>query len=433
MPPKKNAPLRRGWLLGALMAAASTDGAAPTEFRICPIGADFQAMDYGQTEPQTLRLSAEDAAAIVAEWSARARDMQIDHNHASLDATPADKVPPAAGWIAGIEAREDGLYAVNVTWADGIGEMIERREARYFSPVFLHTKAGDVKALANIALTNDPAMFGLQALVASARETPAAPVRAARDLRRSALAGMSFADIGRAISEALSQRFGYGAWCCEIYDSSAVFEINGHTFEVTYSLVGDSVELGAEATEVKRTYTPVTGGMKMIAVLKALGLPENAPEADALSAVTKTQAAERELLALTAKPTVPEALAAVKGALANVEESGKLATKCAELEAQIESVALASEIKRGQDEGKLVPATIEWAKSLNSKALGAFLEKAPRIISANSPKQPKDEPSALSVAWEEMSVEQRHRLANDNPEAFRAAYAARKNPPRVTR
>lgn len=99
------------------------------------------------------------------------RKLAIDYEHQSFEAlnTRSDGLRPAAGWIGGLEVRDDGLWAVNVTWTERARTLLGSGEYRYFSPVILWTDEDrtDVAALGPVALTNDPAMHGVTALAAS--------------------------------------------------------------------------------------------------------------------------------------------------------------------------------------------------------------------------------------------------------------------------
>jgi phage I-like protein len=101
------------------------------------------------------------------------RKLAIDYEHQSFDRLNSrdDGLRPAAGWIAGLEVRDDGLWATEVSWTERAGELLRSGEYRYFSPVIYWADEdySDVAALGPVALTNDPAMRGVQALAASQR------------------------------------------------------------------------------------------------------------------------------------------------------------------------------------------------------------------------------------------------------------------------
>ncbi len=105
------------------------------------------------------------------------RKLAIDYEHQSFDRlnTRPDGLRPAAGWIGRLQAREDGLWAADVTWTPRARELLRSGEYRYFSPVIYWTDAerSDVAGLGPVALTNDPAMRGVPGLAAgSAAEPP---------------------------------------------------------------------------------------------------------------------------------------------------------------------------------------------------------------------------------------------------------------------
>jgi hypothetical protein len=98
------------------------------------------------------------------------RKLAIDYEHQTFDALNMrpDGLRPAAGWIGGLEARDDGLWATEVTWTEPAAALLRSGEYRYFSPVIYWTDENfsDVAALGPVALTNDPAMYGVPALAA---------------------------------------------------------------------------------------------------------------------------------------------------------------------------------------------------------------------------------------------------------------------------
>ncbi|RMF79367.1 MAG: hypothetical protein D6744_09210 [Planctomycetota bacterium] len=101
------------------------------------------------------------------------RKLAIDYEHQSFDEfnARADGLRPAAGWIGGLEVRDDGLWAIDVTWTERAADLLRSGEYRYFSPVIYWTDAdcSDVAALGPVALTNDPAMRGVPSLTTARR------------------------------------------------------------------------------------------------------------------------------------------------------------------------------------------------------------------------------------------------------------------------
>lgn len=129
----------------------------PEWIRLLPLGTVELADDR---EP--FEVDREALANMVEGFQSRGVDLVVDYEHQSLKGDRA----PAAGWIKGLEARGDGLWA-RVEWTAQAGEYLRQREYRYFSPVLkLDPATRRPVNLMNVALTNVPAIKGLTPLVA---------------------------------------------------------------------------------------------------------------------------------------------------------------------------------------------------------------------------------------------------------------------------
>jgi phage I-like protein len=84
----------------------------------------------------------------------RAR-MPVDYDHAIDLAAPKGLPAPAAGWIKGLRARADGIWAL-VEWTERAAGLIQGKEYRYLSPVFEHHRDGRITRILRAALTNNP-------------------------------------------------------------------------------------------------------------------------------------------------------------------------------------------------------------------------------------------------------------------------------------
>ena len=117
-----------------------------------------------------VRFTAESAELVLAEFDNAEAEMVVDYEHQTLSGGKA----PAAGWIGRLEARADGLWAVDVRWTEEAAAYLERGEYRYLSPVFEY-RAEDrvVTRLYNVGLTNQPRMLNVAAL--AAKLTPGTP------------------------------------------------------------------------------------------------------------------------------------------------------------------------------------------------------------------------------------------------------------------
>ena len=116
-------------------------------------------------------LEGPDAEAVAEAFARLGCDLPVDYEHQSLDAAKKSGPVPAAGWIKEVAATQSGLWG-RIEWTKPAQNCLEAKEYRYISPVFVHDKAGRVKALTMAALTNTPNLH-LQA-AASRKEGPMA-------------------------------------------------------------------------------------------------------------------------------------------------------------------------------------------------------------------------------------------------------------------
>jgi phage I-like protein len=113
----------------------------------------------------------EHAEAAVRWFAQLGRKLAIDYEHqsfAQLNSRP-DGLRPAAGWVGGLEVRDDGLWAVDVQWTERAKTLLLGGEYRYFSPVIFWNdeEYSTLVGLGPIALTNDPAMHNVPSLAAA--------------------------------------------------------------------------------------------------------------------------------------------------------------------------------------------------------------------------------------------------------------------------
>lgn len=68
-----------------------------------------------------------------------------------------------------MEWREgSGLYAIGVEWTENAAAMIAAGEYKFISPVFGYNRRGEVIELLHAALTNTPALDGMDAVMLAA-------------------------------------------------------------------------------------------------------------------------------------------------------------------------------------------------------------------------------------------------------------------------
>jgi phage I-like protein len=140
--------------------------------QLLPAG-EFRTTDTRPADVDAWRLDAESAAALIAASAAKGK-LVIDYEHQSLSATKNGQPAPAAGWFKTLEWREgQGLFATDVEWTDKARQMIQSGEYRYLSPVIDYDKStGTVLRLISAALTNTPALDGMEEVTALKRVTP---------------------------------------------------------------------------------------------------------------------------------------------------------------------------------------------------------------------------------------------------------------------
>ncbi len=156
-----------------------------TAIQLLPAGS-FKARDGRPHDVATGHwlMNATIAVQVMALAAARTTDFVIDYEHQTLNSEKNGLPAPAAGWFKGaeLEWREgQGLFATAPEWTSNGAAFIKAREYRYLSPVFTYDpRTGAVLELLHVALTNYPALDGMDSLpaLAAARfqlASPAAP------------------------------------------------------------------------------------------------------------------------------------------------------------------------------------------------------------------------------------------------------------------
>jgi len=121
-------------------------------------------------------LDADSAQRLIGVVSQRKNDIVVDYEHQSLLTAQNGQPVIAAAWInpQSLEWREPpaaypGLFATSPKFTAAASAHIAADEIRYVSPVFSYdAKTGEVLDILNVALTNNPAIDGMQAVTVAA-------------------------------------------------------------------------------------------------------------------------------------------------------------------------------------------------------------------------------------------------------------------------
>ena len=132
----------------------------PDEIKILPLG-------FVKSQKGDFYIDENSYYSMKNQFKNRNIDLVIDYEHQTLK----DVQAPAGGWIKELILKRDGIYA-KVEWTQRAKEYLQNKEYRYLSPVVLVTKT-DKKAvtLHSVALTNTPAIDGMEAIINSMNNT----------------------------------------------------------------------------------------------------------------------------------------------------------------------------------------------------------------------------------------------------------------------
>lgn len=283
------------------------------------------------------RMDAGIATPLAALVAARETPLAVDYEHQLLLTKQNGKPAPASGWIAAVSyVPGRGLFAA-VSWTAKAREHISADEYRYISPVFRFDKAtGAVLEILSVALTNNPALDGMDAVALAAlfpsTTTPTTNEERTMDELLVCLRGL-------------------------------------------FNL-------------------PATAGLEEVkaplAKLQAqLGGADAAASVDLLAVLTAATEKDAQLAALTAQVANPDpAKFAPVAALSSLQQANAaLQAKVAELTSAGKQGQVDSLVQAALADGRLTPALEGWARELGAKdeaALSAFLTAAAPVAALAS-------------------------------------------------
>lgn len=174
-------PLKLASVVAAVAVAACTYSlAGATELdgglvllQLTPAG-EFLPSDGRALDSPAWRIDAASASAVIDRFRALNQPPVIDYEHQTLNKEKNGQPAPAAGWMRDLRWIDGkGLYAVTDLTARAKG-FIDSKEYLYISPVFEYAKdTGTVLAIHMAALTNTPALHGMDPLTLRAAASAA--------------------------------------------------------------------------------------------------------------------------------------------------------------------------------------------------------------------------------------------------------------------
>lgn len=150
------------------LAAASfeLDRAKHGRIQLLPYG-EFRATDGRPTDVAAWLVTDSNGADVVALANRQQNPLPIDYEHQIIHSKTNGKEAPSAGWMDYLYFTPQGIFA-DVRWTDKAAEYIKNGEYRYISAVFSYDTDGYVRKIWHAALTNNPALDGMEEAMVAA-------------------------------------------------------------------------------------------------------------------------------------------------------------------------------------------------------------------------------------------------------------------------
>lgn len=134
--------------------------------QLLPYG-KFRAADGRPTDVEAWYVTDTNGADVVALANNQRNPLPIDYEHQIIHSLKNGKEAPSAGWMEYLYFNPQGIFA-DVRWTDKAADYIKNGEYRYISAVFAYDTDGYVRKIFHAALTNTPALDGMdEAMVAA--------------------------------------------------------------------------------------------------------------------------------------------------------------------------------------------------------------------------------------------------------------------------
>lgn len=142
------------------------DKAKYGRIQLLPYG-KFRATDGRPTDVEAWYVTDTNGADVVALANNQRNPLPIDYEHQIIHSLKNGKEAPSAGWMEYFYFTPQGIFA-DVRWTDKAADYIKNGEYRYISAVFAYDTDGYVRKIFHAALTNTPALDGMdEAMVAA--------------------------------------------------------------------------------------------------------------------------------------------------------------------------------------------------------------------------------------------------------------------------
>lgn len=134
--------------------------------QLLPYG-EFRAVDGRPADVPAWYLTEENGHDVALLANSSRNQLVVDYEHQTLYKEKNGQPAPAAGWMRWLEFTPKGMFA-EVEWTDKAAAAIAAKEYRYISAVFSYDTKGYVTKIFHAALTNFPALDGMDEVLAVA-------------------------------------------------------------------------------------------------------------------------------------------------------------------------------------------------------------------------------------------------------------------------
>ena len=149
------------------LAACSFEVSAQDgRIQLLPYG-EFRAVDGRPSDVSAWYLTEENGQDVATLANNTRNDLVVDYEHQTLYKEQNGLPAPAAGWMRWLEFTPKGLFA-DVEWTNKAAAHIQAKEYRYISAVFAYDNKGYVRKIYHAALTNYPALDGMDEVLTAA-------------------------------------------------------------------------------------------------------------------------------------------------------------------------------------------------------------------------------------------------------------------------